>query len=497
MIKNPRILLINPPFERLKGFSIESMSLGLLSLASVLVENGYKANVYDADTTFKEANLRDDISGRPKAQQNYVEALDDMDHVAWRELRKVVLDYKPDIVGITIKTPTYHSTVKTASIVRELFPEAVIVVGGPHLTITGDDMLKHSAFDYSFTGEAEYTLLEFVQKISSGKDVTDIRGLNYRSSDGVVKNQRPERIDTLDDLPFPDKDLLIFKEKYKYKLGAILTSRGCPYDCTFCATIPLWGRTVRYRSPQSIVGEISWLYEKYGIKTFEILDDTFTLRKAEVIKVCKGLVEKYGEKFFKWVCITNINVLDEELVQHLKSAGCYKINIGVESGSNRILKLIKKNTTTEMITEAVRIIKKNGLLVHGYFMMGLPEETEEDMLMTIDFIKRLRPDSINLCTFTPYPNTGLYDMVLRHQFVDPDDDYEMYKTTSTHSDKNFFMKDVDKEVYQKHLKTVLELVGEINAKKNWRKIKHRYNRLTPTKIKNKILSKTSDLLSKN
>lgn len=496
MNRKLKILLINPPFEKLKGFSIESMSLGLLSLASVLHENGYKVKVYDGDTTFEKSNLRDDIAGRPMAQQNYCENIENREHPAWKELEKVVLDCNPDIVGISIKTPAYHSSIQTVEIVRKLLPEAVIIVGGPHITITSDNMLQYNAIDFAFYGEAEYSLLEFVKSISSGEDVCSIQGIIYRKGNSIICNDRPERLASLDSLPFPNKDLLIFSKKYKYKLGAIITSRGCPFECTFCATVPLYGRVVSYRSSKSIVEELTWLYNKYKIKEFEILDDTFTLRKKEVIKVCEGLIERFGKKFFRWVCVTNINVLDYELIRYLKKAGCYKINIGIESGSDRILKLIRKNITTNGVRKAIKMIKRNGLLIHGYFMIGFPHETEEDMQKTIDFIKEIKPDSINLCTYTPYPNTRLFDFVIEHKLLDPDDRYDIYKTISTHSDQNYFIKDVSRESYLKYLRIALELVGKVNAKNNWRKIKYHYRNITFVKVKNRLVKESIKLILK-
>ena len=415
------VLLINPPFERLKGFNIESMSLGLLSMASVLDENGYTCHVYDADTSFELGNLRKDISGRPATQDNYVKNLENKEHPAWVELQQVVLKYQPKIVGITVKTPHYHSSLQTAILVRSLLPEAIIVVGGPHVTITGDTMLENEYIDFAFYGEAEYTFLAFAEAVFHDKDYSAIDGLIYKDGENIRQNRRPERIKDLDSLPFPNKELLVFSEQYRKKLGAIMTSRGCPFECAFCATVPLWGRATKFRSVENILSEIEFLHKKYNIKTFEIVDDTFTLRKKEVIRFCKGLIDRFGERYFNWVCLTNITVIDSELLKYLKRAGCFKINIGIESGSDRILKLIHKKTTTDMVRKAVKMIKRQGLQVHGYFMMGFPQETVDEMRQTISFIKEIRPDSINLCTFTPYPNTELYQLTVENGFLSEDE----------------------------------------------------------------------------
>ncbi|MBU1863739.1 MAG: B12-binding domain-containing radical SAM protein [Candidatus Omnitrophica bacterium] len=499
MHKEPKILLINPPFEKLKGFNIESMSLGLLYIATVLHENGYVARVYDADTSFAKGNLRDDIPGRPRTQQNYVDNLDNPSHVAWKEIEDVVRHYSPDIVGISVKTPVYHSALKTISIVKQIMPHSTIIVGGPHVTITDDAMLQHADVDFALIGEAEYSFLDFVKAFSTNGDMHTVAGLRYRKGNAVIRNKRPDRISSLDSLPFPNKELLIHSEQYRRKLGAIITSRGCPFECAFCATVPLWGREAKYRSAENILKEIDMLYKRYRITDMEILDDIFILNKDNVIQFCKGLIERFGRKKIRWVCLAHLNVLDKELLRYLKKAGCYKINVGIESGSNHILKSIHKNINTQIIKRVSHQIKKSGIQLHGYFMLGIPYERAVDMQQTIQLIKEIKPDSINLCTFTPYPGSELFDYVSNEGLLDSQDvadGYAIYKTICTHSDQNYFLKEVNRETYLKYLHEALTLVGKINKRMTLRKFMMRYGNITFSQVKNKIMKENKKIIEK-
>ena len=483
-----KVLLVNPPYERLMGFKLESMTLGLIYLATVLDKEGFKANVYDADTTssddqiFKAAgdevpcqtgnhlDVPDGYRSDRVFQDTYASNIDDINHPAWQEFIGVINDYKPKVVGITVKTPHYHSSLKAAEIIKNISSDIVVVAGGPHITITSDNMLDSKYIDYSFNGESEVSFLEFIKKLFSKENVNDVSNLSYRENGRVLTNPNAERIKDLDELPYPNKDLLLFRERYTKKLGAMITSRGCPYDCTFCSIVPQWGRKTGFRSAKSIVGEMLYLNKKYGVKNYEILDDIFTIRKKLVLEVCDEIVKTFGEQKITWPCLAYLTTLDDEILKALKKAGCNRINVGVESGSDKILKMINKKANTKQIMETVKLVKKNGIWAHGYFMFGLPQETEEDMLKTIDFMDKLPLDSVHLTTYTPYPNTVDYDYAVSNGIIEEDNSFDRYKYVNTHSKDNYFVKGITKERFSELLVLALATAERKNQKLTYKKL---------------------------
>lgn len=481
---NKRILLINPPYERLKGFSVESIPLGLLYIAAVLNKRGYSVKVYDADTDFTERGLAYTNLNRAESQKDYVKALGDRSHPSWIELRQVIESYRPDFIGVTMMTPAHSSCRSVFKIAKER-PGVVVIAGGPHVTITGKDVMRDNPeIDFAFSGEAENSILEFMDIFSLGKrDFASVRGLMYRSGDTINFSGKAQRIDNLDELPIPDRELLYNREKYgRDILGMMVGSRGCPFSCAFCASVPLWEKKVRLRSPENIMRELGYLFERYGVKSFGFWDDTFTTNRRSIMQFC-GLVEKkYGNRL-SWDCLTNVNCIDEELLKTLKKSGCKRIRIGVESGSDEILKKIRKDITTDLVMKAAGLIRKYGFWLHAYFMVGIPYETEEDLKKTIAFIKRLNPDSLNLCTFTPYPGTELYDYVVRHNLMRRNCDYSFYDSVGHHSTDSFFMTEITKEKYQKLLEEALELSTEITNRWTARKVLLKARMATPDKIR--------------
>lgn len=484
--KKPRFLFINPPYERLKGFAVQSVPLGLLYVATVLTENGYEAKVYDADTSFTHRFLRYSNVNRARSHVHYLDGLQDANHEVWHELIRIIEQEDPDIVGVSIMTPTYGSSQKVISITRQQQPSCTILVGGPHVTICGKEIMTNKDIDFAFSGEAEESIVSFAKAFETDKDFANTRGIIFRQGDAVVDNGISDRIDDLDALPIPNRDLLIFCERYDPdKLAGMIASRGCPYKCQFCASGPLWGRKVRLRSPRNVLKEIDDLVRKYSITAFNFWDDTFTTSKRSVTRFCEGLVQRYGEKRFRWMCLTNIRTLDEDVLRALKRAGCWRIDIGVESGSDRILEEIEKGITTDQVRRIAKLIKDNGFSLHTFFMIGIPYETEEDVRRTIEFMQELRPDSVNLCTFTPYPGTRLYDYVIEHDLLERDLDYKIFDRIGHHSDIGFFTHHISRERYVELLGEALDVSTRLTNRITLKKLIHRGKRITWRKIRNR------------
>ena len=483
-----RFLFINPPYERLKGLSLESIPLGLLYVATVLDRRGYEAVVYDADTDFYRGNIKYDNISRAMKQTEYIGNLENENHPAWIETINVLEKYRPDFVGVTMITPVYSSCQKILKLVKQRYPYATLIVGGPHVTICKDEVLRDNReVDFAFVGEAEESIIEFIEAFSSNRKFSEIKGLIYRDKDKITFTGDRPRIQNLDRLPIPNRRLLHFIDKYhKRALALMVASRGCPFSCAFCASVPLWKKLVKLRSPENVLKEVDYLVEEYGIRSFRFWDDTFTSNKRALINFCKLIENKYGSKKFRWECLTNVNCIDPEVLYHLKKSGCVVMEIGVESGSDKILRMIKKNITTSQVREVAKLIKKTGFWLHTFFMVGIPYESEEDIRRTIDFMKEIEPDSVNLCTFTPYPGTELYDYAVEKSMFKKTSDYGIYDTIGHHSNKNFFTENISKEKYLQLLEEVLTLSTSISRRLTLRKLILKRHAITPERIKHKM-----------
>ena len=490
--KDYDILLINPPYERLKGFSIASIPNGILALATHLREQGFKSAVYDVDTNYNEGVLDYNNENRASSQNNYAAAVDNDELYVWEEIRATIRNLNPQFVGITLMTPTLHSGLKVAAIAKEF--NKTVLVGGPHSNIVKDEVLDYDLVDFAFFGEAEYSLLEFLKSYPDMEKVREIKGLGYNFGEEKVFNGFGERIKNLDKFPFPDRELLVGRERYLPRdLATIMASRGCPFKCTFCASVPIWGRQTIYRSPEHIVAEITELHDRYNTREFRFFDDTFTVNKKKLIEVCKLLVEQYGEKYFSWWCLSTVKSISDEVLQWLKRAGCEQIHIGVETGSERLFGIIEKGCTKEEARNAILLSKKYNFWVNTFFITGFPFETEADIRETMAFIEETRPDSVNLCTFTPYPGTALYKHCIEKGLLEHDDSYELYKHIGHHSTSNFFMEHLTREEYKLLRDELLHLTTKITEGMTYRKFMYRLQNMTLDKVIRKVRLKSRKL----
>jgi radical SAM superfamily enzyme YgiQ (UPF0313 family) len=247
----------------------------------------------------------------------------------------------------------------------------------------------------------------------SGQSPSSIDGLSFKEMGSIVYNKKRALIKDIGSLPYPAKDLLLYTERLpgeivKSIMGDIITSRGCPHACTFCANYTIWGsREVRLRAVSDVVDEIFYIKDKYNAKRFIFWDDHFTTDRHRTVDICNLLLERQAN--IEWVCLARANTIDEELLKLMKKAGCREIQIGIESGSDRILKNVNKGVTTEEIRKAARMIRKSGLRWLAFLMVGFPGEDRADMEATMGLIYELKPDHVELSVCTPYPGTPLFD----------------------------------------------------------------------------------------
>jgi len=387
-----KIVLIFPPNVYQTKQSMPP--LGIAWLAAVLRENG-----------FKEVSLIDSIANR------YTNS----------EIITLLKEKDPDIIGVSFNTLIRFSAFELARLIKKHFPKVPLVVGGPHPTLTAQDTLENiPEIDIIVRGEGEPSLLNLVRAIEKKEDLTSVKGISFRDEGGGIVHNQPELpIQDLDNLPLPARDLLPM-EKYEQKTTLskkrctnIMSSRGCPYYCVFCSVSEQWGHKIRHRSAKNVVDEIEHLLKNYpfleGIRFF---DDVFTMDKERVLKICQEIVERNLN--ISWECEARANTIDAEMVQAMKGAGCEFVDMGVESGSDRVLKNIKKNITIKQVISAAKTIKEAGIGLKVFVMHSLPGETYEDIRKTI-FLSRYLYYKIGINGATQgitviYPGTELEKM---------------------------------------------------------------------------------------
>lgn len=374
-----KVLLINPP-----GWQKGSTNLGLCYLASSLIAKGHKALILDVNAT----NASPEVVAE-KARE-----------------------YAPDAIGFSLKTSTANAAFLLSRAIKKLYPHAVHVAGGAHITLAyKESLLENPEIEYCFLGEAERSFIEFVEKREKNLSVEDIPGIAFRKGTEVVTTKR-EYIEELDAIPFPGMDAIegfSFKD-FRYPM---ITSRGCPYPCTYCCVGVVSSKKWRARSPENILDELKRAKEKYGITMFEILDDNFTLRVDRAKEFCRLLID--SGLHLSWYCHNGIRAdkLDMELAKLMKEAGCTSVALGVESGDPAIFDSIKKGEPLEAIVNAVKCIKAAGMKAVGYFIIGLPGDSLEGIKKTIEFQKSLGLDNYTYGVLNPYPYTEVYDIVKR------------------------------------------------------------------------------------
>lgn len=398
-----RTLLIIPPFYRMLGGRNNWVHLGVGYLSSMLHQNGIEVKVYNTDYVEdgKDLNLRDVFRGK----SIYDEIINDTSHPLWQEIMGEIEAYNPDIIGFTINfTMTAKIVERLASLVKSWNPGIKVIVGGPHVTILSEFTLRHECFDYAIRYEGEYTLLDIVQ----GKNIKEIEGVSYRDSNGKIC-ENPDRalIQNLDDLPFPDINLQLKKVTNPLdNFGVIATSRGCSLKCTFCSSPSIWNKSVRFRSVDNVINEIKSRYFGYGVRKYYFSDDNFNINKKYTLDLCNQII--VNKLDIEWICEAQLKAFNREILEAMKAAGCKRVKLGIESGNNRILKLMKKNTTKEEIRNVVKLVKEVGIEITAYFLIGMPTETRDEMLETYDFAEELDLAYLSLSIASPQYGTPLF-----------------------------------------------------------------------------------------
>jgi anaerobic magnesium-protoporphyrin IX monomethyl ester cyclase len=336
------------------------------------------------------------------------------------EVKQLVARLNPEIVGITCGSATYRRCLETAKAVKETMPSCRVVVGGWHASYLPDSLLQQPDVDYVVMGEGERAMVELASHITAGKDeaaLDGIAGIGYKH-DGTVTKNPPKFIENMDEIPFPARHLLpmhLYDRAIEFlnaKPADVMSiARGCPFSCAFCETKKLWGNVCRTFSPERVMDEVRYMIEKFGTQGIYFINDNFTIKKKQTEELC-DLLKKSGLDL-EWACDTRTDLVNEELLEKMKKAGCQAIWFGVESGSPRILKRINRTITLEQTENAFRLCKKVGIRVACSFMLGFPDETLEDLEATRKFADKLDPDWCQFNVFIAYPDSSLYQEILQ------------------------------------------------------------------------------------
>lgn len=380
-----RVALISPPPASQWAFvDYQYPLIGLAYLAAVLEKEGHSVMVIDCPPQ----------------------------HLTYGHIDQELSRFHPDIVGITSVTATFNSALKVAQNTKQTCPKALVVLGGPHVTITDDQfLLQHPEVDVVVKGEGEQTIVELARYVTGTKNLNDVAGIAFNSKGQVVHTANRPCIQNLDDLPYPAYHYFpLIKYRIFKKIGVpILTSRGCSSSCSFCLIPQIAGNNFRARSPASVLNELQALKERYHIDFVTFNDEIFTYDKQRVLDFCSGIKQRKIK--VPWDCQTRVDLISKELLNAMKEANCQSINFGVESANQGLLNAMKKGTTVQQNAAAIRMAKESGLSVTVSLVIGYPGETDQTIHQTIDFIKRTEPDDLYLFLATPFPNTQLRDDV--------------------------------------------------------------------------------------
>jgi len=382
-----RVLLLRPAAE--KKSMARVLPLGLLAIGSVLKRAGHQVKILD---------LR--ISNSPD-----------------EELSSVMKSFNPQVVGIGVMTIECKYGFIDAAKVKKLNPDVTIIFGGPHCSHEPRFILNDPNVDLMVSGEGDLTIAELIDALEQGRDIENIAGIAYKKNGSYIRTADRPVIRDLD--KFDQEYDLIYLERYfnfqssmdffpvfrNKRFLPLVTSRGCPFKCTYCHDI--FDKSIQYRSPKAVVDEIEYLINKYGVREFHIVDDVFNVNMKRAKIVLDAIIQKNLNIHISFPNGLRADFFDDELIDKMQRAGVYRMALGIESGSQRIQDMIQKDLDINIIYGVVEKLTRARMSVHGFFMLGFPSETRKEMEATIDFACDLGLTTANFSLVIPNPGTDL------------------------------------------------------------------------------------------
>ena len=392
-----KVILLSPPYVDLYGQLSKAAGryfpLGLGYLASYLRLYGHHdVQIYE-----------------PEAQS-----------LSYQDIESILKDYQPDVVGLTCSTPNYLRAINLAKIAKSC-TQAKIVIGGVHASAIPDYILEqhYQLIDCVVIGEGEQTMLELVNAYENQDKLDGIKGILYQDQTKTIRTPARPFLDDMDSIPFPARDLIdqnlftpnLHNARHRNCL-TILTSRGCPYNCSFCASRIVSGKKYRMHSAEYVLEEMQMLKTDYHARQLLITDDTFTINHERLEKICRGMID--GKLGLDWFCFSQVNVVNKEILLMMKKAGCYNIGFGIESGDETILKKLGKAIQPEKAIAAVQLARDVGMKTQAFYIFGTSGETKQQMKETIRFSKKVGSTLAFFNMLVPYPGTRDF----QHFFAD-------------------------------------------------------------------------------
>jgi len=490
------ILFLNPPtipykavvhildnqkksLSRVIGRQRINMPMGILYLGAVIQKSLPDANINVVDF----AKIL-----REHSDRNDREAISVERFIRDALKKSLAESYQPTMIGISILFSTAHKTsMDLAEVCRKIWPKTPIVLGGIHSTSAVDSILENKAVDYVCRGEAESIIVEMVQKADQGEVLDTIQGVISRSKlaeSKVNKHALPSSplINNLDEIPFPAWNLIPMSE-YIYNsirrpyniirhridkvsshdfVATIVTSRGCPFQCTFCSSWTVHGRKMRYRSTENVIKELEILTEKYGVNSIIPEDDLFTVKKPRIIKLCNTIFERFQNKLdFQFPNGLSVATLDKDVIEALCKVGISLANVAIESGSEYTQRhIIKKNCNLERARKITKLFYDKGVITRTYFIIGFPGETRELIKESLDYAASLPIDWVNIGVAAPLIGSEMYEQFIERGDID----------TSYNWDNAFYLERTfdTPEVSAQELKDIMQLANlKINFFENY------------------------------
>lgn len=445
-----RVLLVTPPAFTFKNtLDINPIPLlGPAYLASVLEGLGIEVRIYDS--LIEGWETRQDVNdGLIRIGSSY------------KEIEDLIRNFNPDMVGVSnLFSRQYNNAHKIYEIVKNVSPDIITVAGGAHPSALPFLVMQDKNVDFVIIGEGEKTIQDLIEHLENKKPIEDLDGIAFRRDNKPIVISKKYFIENLDSLPFPARHLLNMNKYFGLesshgrrrhkKFSPLITSRGCPAKCIFCSAHCVWGRQYRSRSIDNIIKEMYQLKNEYGIKELMFEDDNVTLDIARASRLFDAMIE---EKLnFDWDTPNGVAAfaLNNDLIAKMKDAGCYKLNIAVESGNQRVLsQIIKKPLNLKKVESLVKFAKRIGLEVGIFLILGLPGETIENMKESLCFAQRLGIYDPFISIATPYPGSDLYKLCLEKGYISNGYDFDkLFITSFSISTENWKSEDV-KRVYRR------------------------------------------------